>query len=163
MQSNKIHKVFYDGVLFITYVRSTCFGPHWPIFRSIFYKLYVQIWYVVLLYVLHTKSAHTACKKCSWRWTSEVRNMSSEHTWWIKLHHKTLCVSCWTAYILRKLNTNLRAAMLHYYDVLCFAFYKSYHNKGWISLITHRCCPPGLRGVAPTSKFAPVLLFYYLQ
>ena len=25
----------------------------------------------------HTKSAHTACKKRSWRWTGEVRNMSS--------------------------------------------------------------------------------------
>ena len=30
----------------------------------------------------HTKSAHTACKKRSWRWTGEVQNM-----WWIKLNH----------------------------------------------------------------------------
>ena len=42
----------YDWVLFITYVSSTCFGPHRSIFRSVLYKLYVQIWYVVLLWVL---------------------------------------------------------------------------------------------------------------
>ena len=58
-----------------------------------FYKLYLQIWYVVLLCVLldtssrycwtcrvvrvlpHTKSANTACKRHSWWWTDEVRNM----------------------------------------------------------------------------------------
>jgi hypothetical protein len=38
--------------LFITYVNSTCFGPHRSIIRSVFYKLYVQIWYVVMLCVL---------------------------------------------------------------------------------------------------------------
>ena len=34
-QSNKIHKVFYDWVLFITYVSSIYFEPHRSIFRSV--------------------------------------------------------------------------------------------------------------------------------
>ena len=37
MLSNKIHKVFYDWVLFITYVSSTCFGPH-PMSHGISYR-----------------------------------------------------------------------------------------------------------------------------
>jgi len=53
--------------------------------------------------------------------------------------------------------------MLHYYDVLCSAFYKSYHNKGRIYLITRCRSPSCLDGVAPTSKFAPAPLFYYLS
>ena len=84
VQSNKIHKVFEWVTLFSTYVSSTCFGPHRSIIRSVFYKLYSQIWHVVirvLQFVLqlrkgwtcrvvrvlpHTKFAHTACKRRSW-------------------------------------------------------------------------------------------------
>ena len=79
MQSKKLHKVFKWVGLFSTYVSSTCFGPHRSIIRSDLYKLYVQIWYVVLLCVLldTPKSANTACTNRSWRWTDEVRNMSS--------------------------------------------------------------------------------------
>ena len=32
---------------------------------------------VVRTVVPHPKSAHTACTKCSWWWTGEIRNMSS--------------------------------------------------------------------------------------
>ena len=35
-------KFFNDWVLFITYVSSTCFGPHRSIIRSVLYKLYLQ-------------------------------------------------------------------------------------------------------------------------
>ena len=38
--------------LFSPYVSSTCFGPHRSTIRSVLYKLYSQIWYVVLLCVL---------------------------------------------------------------------------------------------------------------
>jgi hypothetical protein len=31
---------------------STCFGPHRSILRSVLYKLYVQIWYVVIRVLL---------------------------------------------------------------------------------------------------------------
>ena len=58
MQFNKIHKVFYDCVLFITYVSSTCFGPHRSIIRSVLYKLYVQIWYVVISILRHIPNLH---------------------------------------------------------------------------------------------------------
>jgi len=34
---------------------------------------------------------HTICKR-SWRWTSEVRNMSKHQVLWIELNHKTLCI-----------------------------------------------------------------------
>ena len=40
--------VFSELVLFSTYVSSTCFGPHRSIIRSVFYKLYSHIWYVVI-------------------------------------------------------------------------------------------------------------------
>ena len=43
-------------VLFIMYVSSACFGPHWSIFRCVFYRLYVQIWYVVVRILLDTSS-----------------------------------------------------------------------------------------------------------
>ena len=47
-------KCFNEWVLFSTYVYvgSTCFGPHRSIIRSVLYKLYLQIWYVVLLCIL---------------------------------------------------------------------------------------------------------------
>ena len=91
-------------------------------------KKYSQIWYVVIRILLdtsscyevelflqlcncwmcravrvlpHTKSANTACKKRSWWWTGEVWNMSSWHKCWINSLIETLCVSCWTAYILQ--------------------------------------------------------------
>ena len=38
--------------LFSTYVSSTCFRPHRSTIRSVLYKLYSQIWYVVILCVL---------------------------------------------------------------------------------------------------------------
>ena len=47
MQSKKIHEVFQWVSLFSTCVSSTCFWPHRSIIRSISYKLYVQIWYVL--------------------------------------------------------------------------------------------------------------------
>ena len=56
MQSNKIHKVFQRVSLFSTYVSSTCFGLHRSIIRSVFYKLYSQIWYVVIRVLLDTFS-----------------------------------------------------------------------------------------------------------
>ena len=31
-----------------SHVSLICFGPHQSIFRSFFYKLYVQIWYVAI-------------------------------------------------------------------------------------------------------------------
>ena len=37
---------------------STCFEPHWSIFRSVFYKLCVQIWYVVTRVLLDTSSRY---------------------------------------------------------------------------------------------------------
>ena len=43
---------FYWVSLFSTYVSSTYFGPHRSIIRRVLYKLYLQIWYVVLLCVL---------------------------------------------------------------------------------------------------------------
>ena len=115
-------KCFNEWVLFSTYVSSTCFGPHRSIIRSVFYKLYSQTlvcgttvrttrhvqplfrngWTCRVVRVLpHTKSVNTACTKRSWRWTGEVRNMSSWHKCWINSVIKTLCVSCWTAYILQ--------------------------------------------------------------
>ena len=54
MQFNKIHRVFYDWLLFITYVSSTYFGPHRSIIRNVLWKLYVQIWYVVIRVLLDT-------------------------------------------------------------------------------------------------------------
>ena len=44
----KCTKCFNEWVLFSTYVSSTCFGPHRSIIRRVFYKLYLQIWYVVI-------------------------------------------------------------------------------------------------------------------
>ena len=37
---------------------STCFGPDRSIFRGVFYKLYVQIWYVVIRVLLDTSSSY---------------------------------------------------------------------------------------------------------
>ena len=54
---------------------------------------------VVRTVVPHNKSANTACTKRSWWWTGKVRNISSKHKCWINSLIKTLCVSCWTAYI----------------------------------------------------------------
>ena len=51
----------------------------------------------------HSKSANTGCKKRSCWWTDEVRNMSSWQKCWINSFIETLCVSCWTAYILLSL------------------------------------------------------------
>ena len=84
MQSNKTHNVVLMSKFIQHYVSSTCFGPHRSIIRSVLYKLYLQICYVVLLCVLldtssrcngrtcravrvlpHTKSANTACSKRS--------------------------------------------------------------------------------------------------
>ena len=59
MQSNKIHKVFQWVSLFSTYVSSTCFGPHRSIFRGVLYKLYSQIWYVVIRVLLDMSSGCT--------------------------------------------------------------------------------------------------------
>ena len=42
--------------LFSTYVSSTCFGTHRSIIRSVLYKLYLQIWYVVIRVLLDTSS-----------------------------------------------------------------------------------------------------------
>jgi hypothetical protein len=44
--------------LFITFVSSTCFGTHRSIFRSVFYKLYVQIWHVIIRLLLDTSSRY---------------------------------------------------------------------------------------------------------
>ena len=45
---------FYSSHMF----SSTCFGPHRSIFRSDFYKLYVQIWYVVIRVLFDTSSRY---------------------------------------------------------------------------------------------------------
>ena len=85
MQSNKIHRVFLWLSLFITYVSSTCFGPHRSIIRSVLYKLYSQIWYVVIrvlrsngwtcrvlrVYYHIPKSANTFLQLCN-GWTCRV-------------------------------------------------------------------------------------------
>ena len=69
MRSNKIHEVFYDWVLFIIYISSTCFGPHRSIFRSVLLQAVCADFVcgntcrVVRTVVTHTKSAHTACNK----------------------------------------------------------------------------------------------------
>ena len=65
MQSNKIQQVFQWVSLFSTYVSSTCFGPHRSIIRSVLYKLYSQIWYVVILCVLLDTSSRNG-------WTCRV-------------------------------------------------------------------------------------------
>ena len=65
MQSNKVHEVFQWVSLFSTYVSSTCFGPHRSIVRSVLYKLYSQICYVVLLFVLLDTSSRNG-------WTCRV-------------------------------------------------------------------------------------------
>ena len=44
--------VFNEWVLFSTYISSTYFGPHRSIIRSVSYKLYSQIWYVVIRVLL---------------------------------------------------------------------------------------------------------------
>ena len=63
MQSNKVHKVFQWVSLSITYVSSTCFGPHLSIIRSVLYKLYSQIWYVVIRGLLDTSSRYKAVRR----------------------------------------------------------------------------------------------------
>ena len=40
---------------------STCFGPHRSTVRSVLYKLYVQIWYVVIRVLLDTSSRYEVC------------------------------------------------------------------------------------------------------
>ena len=119
MQSNKIHKVFRWVSLFSTYVSSTCFWPHRSIIRSVLYRLYLQIWYVVIRVLLdtssryevrkswtcrvvrvlpHTKSANTPCKQMLLkmdRWGPKHVELTHVLN---KLNHKKLCVSCWTAY-----------------------------------------------------------------
>ena len=51
-------KCFNEWLLFSTYVSSTCFGPHRSIIRSVLYKLYLQIWYVVIRVLLDTSSRY---------------------------------------------------------------------------------------------------------
>jgi hypothetical protein len=43
-------------ILFTTFASSTCFGPQRSFLRSVFYKLYVQIWYVVICVLFDTSS-----------------------------------------------------------------------------------------------------------
>ena len=67
MQSNKIHKVFQWVSLFSTYVSSKCFGSHRSIIRSVLYKLYLQIWYVVIRVLLDTSSRYGwTCRVVRW-------------------------------------------------------------------------------------------------
>ena len=66
MQSNKIHKVFKWVSLFSIYVSSTCFGPHRFVIRSVLYKLYVQIWYVVTRVLLDTSSRYEVVGRTCW-------------------------------------------------------------------------------------------------
>ena len=68
IQSNKIHRVFQWVSLFSTYVSSTCFAPHRSIIRSIFYKLYSQIWYVVICVLLDTSSSYEVTRACAHVW-----------------------------------------------------------------------------------------------
>ena len=79
MQSNKIHNVvlmseFYSALMLARHV-SDLIGPS----SGAFYRLYLQIWYVVIRALLDTSSRYfvTACTKRSWWWTDAVRNMSS--------------------------------------------------------------------------------------
>ena len=95
--------------LFSTNVSSTCFGPHQSIFRSVFYKLYVQTlvcgntrttrhiqplrsndWMC-----LHIQLVKNAPEDGLVRSETCRANMSAEQTHSLKQH----CVSCWTAYI----------------------------------------------------------------
>ena len=101
------------------YVSSTCLGPHRSIIRSIFYKLNVQIWYVVIR-VLPNMSSHyevVGSRKYTYYHIPNlliqlVKNAPEDglvrsetcrakHMWWINSIIKKLCVSCWTAYILQ--------------------------------------------------------------
>ena len=43
-------------------VSPTCFGPHRAIIRSVLYKLYSQIWYVVIRVLLDTSSRYEVTK-----------------------------------------------------------------------------------------------------
>ena len=84
------HSFLMSNFIFITYVSSTCFGPHRPIIRSVLYKLYLQTLVCgnTVRTARHVQLLQSnGCTKRSWSWTSEVRNMSSWHMWWIKLNH----------------------------------------------------------------------------
>ena len=65
MQSNKIHNVllmskFYSAL----FVRSTCFGPHRSVIRSVLYKLYSQTLVCAVIRVLLDTSSR--CKNYLW-------------------------------------------------------------------------------------------------
>ena len=117
--------------LFITYVSSTCFEPHRSIFRRVLQAVFAD-WYVVIRVLLDTSSRY-------------------EVTWSINALIKTLCVSCWTAYILQDDTRSLQ------YQVKCSIFICSlevrktvrHNNKGkttttaqaWTAqVITHLGC-----------------------
>ena len=103
MQSNKIHKLFQWVSLFSIYVSSTCFGPHRSIIRSVFYKLYSQIWYVVIRVLLDTSSRNGwTCRvvgrsfgKPGRRWLGYVENDLNE-----------MCVRGWAKYLLVETSGN---------------------------------------------------------
>ena len=59
MQSNRLHNVFLMSEFYSSRMfSSTCFGPHRSIIRSVLYKLYLQIWYVVIRVLLDTSSRY---------------------------------------------------------------------------------------------------------
>ena len=51
-------KCFNEWVYSALKFSSTCFGPHRSIIRSVLYKLYSQIWYVVIRVLLDTSSRY---------------------------------------------------------------------------------------------------------
>ena len=103
----------------------------------------------------HTKSANTACKKRSWWWTGEVRNMSSKHKCWINSLIKTLCVSCWTAYIFSWLLV-FRVVITIYCDnhmeKVKLSLYTSWRHIEWVDVWLHLSVTSALdRGEQSTS------------
>ena len=113
-----------------SHVSSTCFGPHRSIFGSVLYKLYVQIWYVVICVLPDTSSRYKVVgRTASYNFVTaghveqytyhhipnlhiqSVKNTPEDgpvrsetcraNMWWINSIIKKLCVSCWTAYILQ--------------------------------------------------------------
>ena len=92
----QIHNVLWLR-LFITVGGSTCFGPQWSIFRSV-YKLYV--WNLVCGILRTTRYVQMLCgyrkniqlEQRSWGRAIQVRNMSSHQLLWINSITKH-CVS----------------------------------------------------------------------
>ena len=78
-------KCFNEWVYFVTYVSSTCFRPHRSIFRTVFYKVYVQIWYVVIRVLLDTYTLQDDTRSLHYQDTDGstlyIRNVVDQQLW----------------------------------------------------------------------------------